>query len=103
MEHFLTTPTASKLWKDFVNFASMTVEGANLHHIIMMWWYNQAPSKIKEIYKLIPALIILNLWRRRNTRTHEGKISMHSMIDQVVQNIKYMMKRKYPGTKIAGE
>lgn len=39
MSHlFLTAPTAQKLWKQFVNFKGIQVEGRHLQQLIYAWW-----------------------------------------------------------------
>jgi len=58
---------------------------------------------VKEIYKVIPSLIVWTLWRRRNLRKHGGDTSIQGMIYQVLQNIQFMIKKKYSWSNVTGK
>ncbi|KAH0729372.1 hypothetical protein KY289_000560 [Solanum tuberosum] len=104
MEHlFLTASIATKLWKHFANFAGIVVEGKSLHHLMKVWWHTQALSKVMEIYKVIPALITWTLWKKRNSRKHGGDISLQNMISQVLQNVQFILKKKFPWIEMRGQ
>ncbi|WMV13941.1 hypothetical protein MTR67_007326 [Solanum verrucosum] len=63
----------------------------------------RAPSKVMEIYKVIPALITWTLWKRRNSRKHGGDISLQNMISQVLQNVQFILKKKFPWIEMRGQ
>lgn len=81
MKHlFLIAPIAIQLWKHFIDFVGITMDGAQLAHIISIWWYREVPIKLQQICRTRPAIIIWILWKRKNKRKHEEDPSLQRMI-----------------------
>ncbi|KAK6777945.1 hypothetical protein RDI58_024663 [Solanum bulbocastanum] len=71
MQHlFLTAPIAQKLWKHFASCAGISIEGVQLQQLITSWWDRPGHCKEKQILKAIPAIILWELWKRRNARKY---------------------------------
>lgn len=59
---FLTVPIAQKLWEFFAKSArGFTVTGIHLQQMVIQWWKVKGPSKIRNIYRIVPALILWKL------------------------------------------
>lgn len=104
MEHlFLTTLIVGKLCRYFADFSGISIEGMELSHVIMTWWYSDGPDKLKIIYKILPVVITWILWKRRNIRRHGGDLNIQGMIFQVLQITQFMIERKFHWIKLKGK
>lgn len=70
-------------------------------HIINSWWELPGNTHVKSIYQAVPAIIIWELWKRRNTLKHEGKISNTKLIYQVMHTLILFLKIKRNNFKYA--
>ncbi|XP_060182254.1 uncharacterized protein LOC132611915 [Lycium barbarum] len=97
MSHFfLTSPITFKLWKQFAFYVGFNIEGRHLQHIIILWWKANAPSKLQGIFQAMPAIIMWEIWKRRNSIKHGKHISYSRMVYQVQQTVHHLIRVKYP-------
>ncbi|XP_059289519.1 uncharacterized protein LOC132043051 [Lycium ferocissimum] len=88
MSHlFLTSPTAFKLWKQFASCAGLNIEGQHLQQVITLWWTAPASHKLHTIFQAIPAIILWEIWKRRNSIKHGRNTTYSRMVYQVQQTI----------------
>ncbi|WMV24639.1 hypothetical protein MTR67_018024 [Solanum verrucosum] len=67
MSHLLLTATiAQKLWKQFSSCVGININGLTLKQLIYRWWELKMSNKLDQILKAIPAIIMWELWKRRN-------------------------------------
>ncbi|XP_060181532.1 uncharacterized protein LOC132611140 [Lycium barbarum] len=79
MSHlFLTSPTAFKLWKQFVSCAA------------------PASHKLQTIFQAILAILLWEIWKRRNSIKHGRNTTYSRMVYQVQQAIYQLVQAKYP-------
>lgn len=85
-EHlFLIASTAQRLWKQFVTCAGIKVEGKQLHQLIQICWNFQGGNRLKKVMQIIPAVIVWELWKRRNAYRHG--ISLDCLSDTTDNNL----------------
>lgn len=93
---FLTSPIARKLWRQFAICAGLHIEGLQLHQVILKWWTSKQPPKLRIIFWAILAIIMWEIWKRRNTRKHGGNTTYGRMAYQVQMTINQLIKVNYP-------
>ncbi|KAK6789639.1 hypothetical protein RDI58_013439 [Solanum bulbocastanum] len=74
--------TDSMIWE-----AGLHGPFVQLRQTIYKWWEGECVPKLRPLYKVVPAFIIWQLWKRRNVIRHGGKMSQHSMIMEVNRNL----------------
>uniref|UniRef100_M1BF38 RNase H family protein n=1 Tax=Solanum tuberosum TaxID=4113 RepID=M1BF38_SOLTU len=97
---FLTAPIATRLWRQFAIFAGINIDGMHLQQLIITWWNHDAPTKLQVIYRVMPALIMWTLWKRRNTIKHGGNTTFTEMVSQIHELIRKVMKLLYPRIRL---
>ncbi|XP_060170595.1 uncharacterized protein LOC132601532 [Lycium barbarum] len=56
----------------------------------------QGPTKLKAVMQAAPAFICWQLWKRRNTIMHGGKINKLKVIHGINYNLQQLVKTLYP-------
>lgn len=96
MEHlFLTAPIAQKLWKQFANVAGIQLEGKHLKQLILTWWDCPGPAKLRRVFQAVLAIVMWELWKRRNAIRHGNDYSFNWMLHQSLQTIAQVIKSNY--------
>ncbi|KAH0765453.1 hypothetical protein KY285_001324 [Solanum tuberosum] len=70
---------------------------------IQCWWYVEAPSKLRLVFRAIPALILWSLWKRRNHIKHGGQLNLEGMVKQVTKNIQMLTSGRNAGLNLFGK
>ncbi|XP_060185616.1 uncharacterized protein LOC132615077 [Lycium barbarum] len=97
MQHlFLTSNFAEGVWKVFLEAAGLHVNRVQLHQTIRAVWSVACGDMIKPIVQAIPAMITWELWKRRNTTRHGGKVSFRKVVHEVNNNLYYLTRMRYP-------
>lgn len=73
-------PIAQKLWEHFVKYAGLAVTGIHLQQITLKWRKTECPSKLRNILKIFPAVVLWELWKRRNARRHKKEVNLQNLI-----------------------
>ncbi|XP_060183039.1 uncharacterized protein LOC132612993 [Lycium barbarum] len=97
MNHmFVTGQYAADIWKMFS--AAVGVQGPfiQVNKTINKWWDTKCSSKLKPLYQADPAIILWQLWKRRNTVFHGGNMSSHRVIYDINLNLIQLAKTRYP-------
>ncbi|WMV24824.1 hypothetical protein MTR67_018209 [Solanum verrucosum] len=101
MKHlFLTALIVERLWKHFANFVGIKFEGLHLEQLIKVWWRVENNNKLKQVYRAILALIIWELWKRRNTRKNGGDTTLKEMVIHIESAIHQMIRALYTWLRI---
>lgn len=85
-----------KLWRQFAYCAGLHIDGTQLHQVILQWWISKQPSKLQVVFWAIPAIILWEIWKRRNTRKHGGNTTYNKMAYQGQLNINQLIKTNFP-------
>lgn len=72
---FLTSETATKVWRRFMQAAGLGINVVQVHQVIRTWWDVKYCPKLKPLFQEAPAVILWELWKRRNTIKHGGTMS----------------------------
>lgn len=78
----LKAPIAQKLWKQFASCVGINVNGVNLKQLVQRWWEHKMPTKLDAILKVVPAMIMWELWKMRNGNRHGKEITYQQMYYQ---------------------
>ncbi|KAH0771764.1 hypothetical protein KY290_015745 [Solanum tuberosum] len=95
--------TVRSAW-ELIRQRSNPIEGAagipgpfvQLRQVIKKWWEFDGVTKLKPLYKAVPAFIVWQVWKRWNVLKHGGKMSRHSMEMEINKNVYLMTKVRYP-------
>ncbi|KAK4736705.1 hypothetical protein R3W88_000402 [Solanum pinnatisectum] len=90
---------AQSFWKNFRNTAGLSFPINQLQQIMEDWWKADGSPKLKQLFKVVPAFITWEIWKRRNVMKHGGNMSTTSMIVEIHRNIYLFTKSKYPWLK----
>ncbi|XP_059301858.1 uncharacterized protein LOC132053773 [Lycium ferocissimum] len=71
---FQTSKFASDVWSVFKQAVGIQMNLIQIHQVIRNWWKIECAEKFKPILHAVPAMIIWELWKRRNTIRHEGRV-----------------------------
>lgn len=69
----------------------------------MEWWTIKATTKLEVVYKIIPTIIMWNIWKRRNTIKHGGNVRYEELVWQCQEVIRKLIKKLYPWIKMGEE
>lgn len=97
---FLTSPITERLWRQFAIFASIAIYEMGMAKLIQTWWTTKITSKLDAVCKVVPAILIWCLWKRRNEIKHGGRITFDDLVWQVQDLIRKVVKVLYPWLKI---
>ncbi|XP_019256398.1 PREDICTED: uncharacterized protein LOC109234797 [Nicotiana attenuata] len=93
---FLTSDTAKKVWSTFSQAAGLVVNMVQVHQVIKEWWNAKYCPKLKPLFQAAPAVILWEIWKRRNTIKHGGSVSCSRVIHEVNKTLYYLAKVRYP-------
>uniref|UniRef100_A0A0V0IS15 Putative ovule protein n=1 Tax=Solanum chacoense TaxID=4108 RepID=A0A0V0IS15_SOLCH len=68
----------------------------HLQQLTISWWKQEAPHKLKTIYKAMPGIIMWSLWKSRNAFKHDNDIRYERMVDLVMKVVRQMVKCQFP-------
>lgn len=86
---FLQSPATQFKWRQFSGPLGLNIQRLQ---VINLWWEAPANQYMREVFTAIPAIILWELWKRRNAIKHGGKISHEKLMYQVMHTIVLMLK-----------
>ncbi|XP_060170793.1 uncharacterized protein LOC132601744 [Lycium barbarum] len=100
MQHlFLTSKFAIDVWNFFKREVGIQMNLIQIHQVIRTWWKIKCAEKFRPILHVVPAMITWELWKRRNTIKHGGRVSFNRVIHEINRNLYYLTKSRYPWLK----
>ncbi|XP_019245221.1 PREDICTED: uncharacterized protein LOC109225083 [Nicotiana attenuata] len=94
---FFTSPAANTIWKYFLGHAGILIEGVTLHQAIIKCWTVDAIQRMKPIMQALPAVIIRELWKRRNGYKYGDAVTVNRVIYQISTTMQCLVKLRKPG------
>ncbi|KAH0722705.1 hypothetical protein KY290_005357 [Solanum tuberosum] len=61
----------------------------------MQWWEYDANPKVKHTMKAIPAIIMWELWKKRNANRHDKEVSFDKMYTQCQSTVHMLIRVTY--------
>lgn len=77
---FLISPLAQMLWRHFVTCARFSLQGEQLIATIQDWWGFTESLRGKAILNANPAIVVWELWKRRNFIKHGKEVSFWKLL-----------------------
>ncbi|XP_049396567.1 uncharacterized protein LOC125860610 [Solanum stenotomum] len=75
------------------------INGLNLQEVIFKWWEHEAPNKLQQILKVVPAVIMWELWKRRNSYRYGKEVTYNNMYYQCQLILYQLVRTKFPWIK----
>lgn len=54
---------------------------------VAKWWDAKGNSKVKNIFQVVPAIMLYYIWKRRKTFVYEGSYAYNTVIHDTNNNI----------------
>ncbi|XP_060182325.1 uncharacterized protein LOC132611987 [Lycium barbarum] len=89
---FLTGEFAAEIWQYYNAAVGIIMPRIQIHQTIVQWWYMQGPTKLNLVMQAAPAFICWQLWKRRNTIMHGGKMNKLKVINGINYNLQQLFK-----------
>ncbi|XP_075099449.1 uncharacterized protein LOC142176224 [Nicotiana tabacum] len=97
MQHlFYSSYAATKVWKYFLGHAGINVDGITLHQAITKCWTVEVIPRLKPTLQALPAVIVWELWKRRNSYKHGEPVTINRVINHISTSMKSLVKFRKP-------
>ncbi|XP_070032487.1 uncharacterized protein [Nicotiana tomentosiformis] len=93
---FFLWKAATKVWSYFLTRAGINMEGLTLHRAIVKCWTATVIPKLEPILQALPAVIIWELWKRRNNFKHGEVVLVSRVIYQASSVLQSIVKVRKP-------
>ncbi|XP_016514982.1 uncharacterized protein LOC107831708 [Nicotiana tabacum] len=97
---FFTSNTARSVWSYFMRRAGIALDGLSLHQAITKCWTAPIVPRLKPVLQALPACIVWELWKRRNSLKYGEAVSVSRVIYQVSYTLQSLVKLKKPGLQV---
>uniref|UniRef100_A0A1S4AMC6 RNase H type-1 domain-containing protein n=1 Tax=Nicotiana tabacum TaxID=4097 RepID=A0A1S4AMC6_TOBAC len=85
---FFTSFAVKKVWSYFLMHAGIKIEGLSMHQVIVKCWTLTVISRLQPIFQALPAIIMWELWKRRNSYKHGETMTIRRVIYQYTPKLK---------------
>ncbi|XP_075097367.1 uncharacterized protein LOC142174878 [Nicotiana tabacum] len=93
---FFTSFAVKKVWSYFLMHAGIKIEGLSMHQAIVKCWTLRVISRLQTIFQALPAIIMWELWRRRNSYKHGEEVTIRRVIYHVSTTIQSLVRLRKP-------
>nr|XP_016479791.1 PREDICTED: uncharacterized protein LOC107801042 [Nicotiana tabacum] len=94
---FLASPTASRVWKVFLQAAGVMVNLVQIHQVIRAWWSANCCAKLRPLFQVAPTFNFWELWKKRNTmKDGVGVVSFNRLVHKLNKTLYYLARVRYP-------
>ncbi|XP_019225233.1 PREDICTED: uncharacterized protein LOC109206828 [Nicotiana attenuata] len=91
---------AVAVWKYFLPRARIVLQDLTLHQAITKCWNTPVVPRIKPIMQALPACIVLELWKKRNSLKYGEAVSVNRVIYQVSTALQSLVQVQKPGLQV---
>ncbi|XP_060195138.1 uncharacterized protein LOC132624361 [Lycium barbarum] len=98
---FLKSPVAQYTWNIFCRPMGLNIQNLQLSQVINLWWDAPVNQHVKYIFQEVPAIIVWELWKRRNAIRHGGKMSKVKLVYRIMHSIIMFMRVRRGNFKYA--
>ncbi|XP_070029656.1 uncharacterized protein [Nicotiana sylvestris] len=89
-----------KCWTYFLRRAGIALDGFSLHQAITKCWTTPVVPRLKPVLQALPACIVWELWKRRNSLKYGEAVSVSRVIYQVSSTVQALVQLKKPGLRV---
>ncbi|XP_060211804.1 uncharacterized protein LOC132639369 [Lycium barbarum] len=93
---FARSFSANRTWSFFSSLAGINIEGLQLQQIIVKWWQQPVNNRLKPVFYAMPAIVLWELWKRRNAYKHGERKSVGRCIYQIYVTIQNLVRFRNP-------
>lgn len=93
---FLKRDFAKKIWERYSAASGIQGPFVQIKQTVVKWWKFECNSKLKTLVKVVPALILWQIWRWRNTILYGGNMSIQRVYYEIDPNLHILANLKYP-------
>ncbi|XP_075088106.1 uncharacterized protein LOC142170170 [Nicotiana tabacum] len=97
---FFTSNAARSIWSYFLRRAGIALDGLSLHQAITKCWTAPIVPRLKPVLQALPAFIVWELWKRRNSLKYGEAMSVSKVIYQVSSTLQSLVQLKKPGLHV---
>nr|XP_016476429.1 PREDICTED: uncharacterized protein LOC107798017 [Nicotiana tabacum] len=97
---FFTSNAARSVWTYFLRRAEIALDGLSLHHAITKCWTTPIVPRLKPVLQALPAYIVWELWKRRNSLKYGEAVLVSRVIYQVSSTVQALVQLKKPGLRV---
>ncbi|XP_019240115.1 PREDICTED: uncharacterized protein LOC109220106 [Nicotiana attenuata] len=97
---FYTSNAAKIVWSYFLRRAGIVVEGISLQQAITKCWMALVIDRVKPIMQALPACIVWELWKRRNSLKYGTAVSVNRVIYQISSTLQNLVQLRKPGLQV---
>lgn len=94
---FFLSNAATTVWRYFLPKAGIQLEGLSLHQAITKCWTTPVIPRLKSVLQALPACIMWELWKRRNSLKYGEAVSVARVIYRVSSSLRALLQLKKPG------
>ncbi|XP_070021428.1 uncharacterized protein [Nicotiana sylvestris] len=96
MHLFFTSFAATRVWTYFLTYSGFSMEGLTLHQAIVKCWTTKVVHRLQPILQALPAIIVWELWKRRNSQKYGEMVTINRFIYQVSTTLQMLVKIRKP-------
>ncbi|XP_070020607.1 uncharacterized protein [Nicotiana sylvestris] len=97
---FFTSNAARSVWSYFLRRVGIALDGLSLHKAITKCWTASVAPRLNPVLQALPACIVWELWKRRNSLKYGEAMSVSRVIYQVSSTLQSLVQLKKPGLQI---
>ncbi|XP_019232503.1 PREDICTED: uncharacterized protein LOC109213197 [Nicotiana attenuata] len=87
---------AVRVWKYFLGHAGINMEGISFHQAITKCWTTEVVPRLQPIIQALPAVIVWELWKRRNSYKHGEAVTVDRVIYQISTTMQSLVQLRKP-------
>nr|XP_009781571.1 PREDICTED: uncharacterized protein LOC104230453 [Nicotiana sylvestris] len=97
---FFTSNAGRSVWTYFLRRAGIALDGLSLHQAITKCWTAPVVPRLKPVLQALPACIVWELWKRKNSLKYGEAVSVSRVIYQVSSTMQALVQLKKPGLHV---
>lgn len=74
----------------------ININGMLLQQLIHSWWKENSNPKVQKILKIVPMVIMWEIWKKRNARRYDKDMSFYRLRYQCQQTIYLYLRKNFP-------
>ncbi|XP_070026560.1 uncharacterized protein [Nicotiana sylvestris] len=97
---FFTSNAARSVWSYFLRRAGIALDRLSLHQAITKCWTAPVVPILKQVLQVLPACIVWEIWKRRNSLKYGDAVLVSRVIYLVSSTLQALVQLKKPGLHV---